>query len=193
MEKNSSNIFILFAPGLGGHHVANMLSTDKRFMQRATLSDYENHLKKRSDAHIKIDVNNDLMLSNDQNKVLLLHFGTLIWDYEKVKKFKNRKILIIEFPKNKNTLAFKRFADYNKNFYLNNKYMFQEQRLLYSQCIIEKLVSEKDFFNIESEKIFDDNFDFIYDFVLNTMNLNIDYNLCKNMHDKWINTIKKSI
>ena len=191
MEKINNNIIVLFAPGLGGHHISNLLSTDTRFTQRANLEDYTTHLKKDTNAHIQLDINNELTQKDDENRILPLHIGVLLWNYEKIKKFKNRKILIVEFPNSKDSLAYKRFVNYNKNFDISD-YMFHEQKLFYSQHIIEKLVPEKDFFIVKSEDIFNDNFDLFYNLTLN-MNLKINYDMCKVMHSMWIQKIKESI
>lgn len=191
LENSNNNIFVLSAPGLGGHHISNLLSTDTRFIQRADLSDYTKHLKNNTNAHIRLDINDNLIQDNDKNRVFPLHIGMLLWDYEKIKKFKNRKILIVEFPDSKSSLAYKRFVNYNRNFDIDD-YTFHEQKLFYSQHIIEKLVPEKDFFITKSEDIFNDNFDLFYNLTLN-MNLKINYDMCKVMHSMWFQKIKKSI
>lgn len=190
MENN--NIFVLFAPGLGGNHISNILSMDTRFVQRASLNDYTIHFKKDTEnAHIRENTNNDLTPKDDENRIIPLHIGMIVWDYEKIKKFKNRKILIVEFPDSKDTLAYKRFVNYNRNFDID-EYMFYEQKLFYSQSTIEKLVPEKDFFTVKSESIFDENFDLFYNLTLN-MNLKIDYDMCKVMHSMWIQKIKEGL
>ena len=42
VENKIKNVFVLFAPGLGGNHLANLISTDSRFQSRTTLDNYKN-------------------------------------------------------------------------------------------------------------------------------------------------------
>ena len=181
----------MFAPGIGGTHVANVLSTDPRFVQRASSDDYIIHFKKHAeDAHIRKKTNNSLTPKDNENRIISLHIGRLLWDYKKIKKFKNRKILIVEFPDSKDTLAYKRFVNYN-NCDLTD-YMFNEQRMFYSQSTIEKFIPGEDFFTIKSESIFNENFEFFYNLTLN-LNLKINYDMCKVMHSMWIQKIKEGL
>ena len=54
---DKKNIFVLFAPGNGGNHVANLLSTDPLFPARATLM-ITKTIKEKTPMLIKYKISN---------------------------------------------------------------------------------------------------------------------------------------
>ena len=186
--QDKKNIFVIFSPGLGGNHVANLLATDSRYTTRATFFDYINHNK--ANAHI-VDNNLDNLdyAQNEVGNVFCGHFGEFYWSFlnNKVSNFKNRQIILIELPTNVTSLAFERYKKYSKL----NDYFFQEQRSLYSYYSINKFFDEDDLFVINSEMVFDDSVEYFVEHANKKMNFNLDYNECSKMHKIWIEKIKE--
>ena len=188
--SSDKNIFVLFSPGLGGNHVANLLSTDKRYATKATAKDYSNH--KGLDAHIILGNLDNLDNTNyNFGNIFCGHFGEFYWAHlkNKISKYQNRQIILIDLPKNKDSMAFKRYKKYSN---LNN-FFIKEQQSLYSLYTIEKIFNETDIFNISSEIIFDNLVDKFYNYANQEMNFNLDYNECSEMHKIWINKIKEYV
>lgn len=72
----TKNIFVLFAPGLGGNHLSNIFSLDSRYRRRVTDQMYDDQ-KKTAHTEIQnislssIEKNLDELV--DQNNVLCGH------------------------------------------------------------------------------------------------------------------------
>ena len=73
----TKNIFVLFAPGLGGNHLSNIFSLDSRYRRRVTDQMYDDQ-KKTAHTEIQnislssIEKNLDELV--DQNNVLCGHW-----------------------------------------------------------------------------------------------------------------------
>ena len=187
MENSNKNIFVLFSPGLGGNHVANLLSTDNRYKTRANSNDYQSH--KEQNAHIILNnLDNLPKVKENFGNIFCGHFGEYYWQAlrKNLARFKNRQIIIIELPKDNNSLAFKRYKKYTKL----NEYFIEEQRSLYSFYSIEQFFKENDLFSVPSEMIFNNSVNKFYDYANQEMNFNLDYSECNKMHNIWINKIK---
>jgi hypothetical protein len=190
LEKSNKNIFVLFSPGLGGNHVANLLATDIRYITRATANDYANH--NEQNAHIlEGNLNNIDNKNYNFGNIFCGHFSEFYWKHieNKISKYQNRQIILIDLPKDNNSIAFKRHKKYSNL----SKYFFEEQRSLYSFYTLENLFNENDFFNIPCEIFFNDSVDNFFNYASKEMNFSLDYTECKKMHNIWIQKIKKEL
>ena len=180
------NIFVLFSPGLGGNHVANILSTDTN--QFTIRFNDHTYLSSQKNAHTNYKNLQDVSkYDNIKNNILCGHWGEMYWlkIHNLIDKFKNRQVLILEIPK-KDTLAYQRFIEHTKL----QEYFIEEQRSIYSIELIQSSLNEKDFFVFPSEKIFAEDISEFLDFAKEEMNINVDRKLCYNIHKLWMSKIK---
>jgi len=172
------NVFVIFAPGLGGNHLANLIATDPRYYSRATVDQYQTTKKY---AHHSLNANlADINIISYDNNVLCGHFGELYWLDRSL--FEHKQVVIIEIPKDKNSFAYKRFQTYNHDL---PDYIVEEQRSLYTPEIIKRVTGISDYYTIPAESIVNETspVDLLID-----MNYNIDKKTCEHMHTEWIKT-----
>jgi hypothetical protein len=184
------NVFVLFAPGTGGNHLANLISTSDEFITRASLENYKNTKSKK--AHFSgitnLGINDIKNLDRSKNYVLCGHFGEFYWlELNNLKnKFKNRQIVLLQPPYN-SELATRVYKQYNPPL---GAYYFAEQKSLYTIQVIQRLFNENDFFEISADDIFSDDTSTILDLLNIKMNLNVDSKLINEIHKVWIDKKK---
>jgi hypothetical protein len=172
------NVFVIFAPGLGGNHLANLIATDPRYYSRATVDQYQTTKKY---AHHSLNANlTTINITSYDNNVLCGHFGELYWLDRSL--FEHKQVVIIEIPKDKNSFAYKRFQKYNHGL---SDYIVEEQRSLYTPGIIESVTGISDHYTIPAERVVNEisPVDLLID-----MNYDIDKKTCEQMHKEWIKT-----
>lgn len=179
------NIFVLFAPGTGGNHISNLLSTAKGFEPRATVADYESHADRN--AHVSgiknLDPQDIAKIDAGKNNVLCGHWGEYYWLSLNgdLSRFTDRQLVLVSLPKI-NTPAYQRYASRAPRC----QYLVEEQRSLYTPLIYERLFQDKDWFEIDPDWIFTDSLDVFFDFVHTEMALSIDVSVCRRMHQLWL-------
>jgi hypothetical protein len=185
------NLFVIFAPGLGGNHLANLIGLSSRFTRNTDLSKYRPGIKTAHLADIS-NLQEKSLLDNlpqlqIQSNVLCGHLAEYLWIQQKQidKFFINRKFLIITFPK-KNTAAYDRLLKFCPNF---KNYWFHEQTSLYSVQYMEKLFGEKDFFTLNAEDIFTEQVDQIIKFIESELVTQIDAKLAQKLHTIWYKSV----
>ena len=186
------NLFIIFAPGLGGNHLANLIALSNRFTCRADFDKYQPGIK---NAHVT-DLRNlqekslldNLQQLQIQNNVLCGHLAEYLWIQQKQidKFFTNRKFLIIKFPE-KHTTAYNRLLKFCPH--LCRDYLFYEQTSLYSTQCIEKLFGEYDIFTLSAEDIFTEQVDTIIKFIESELFTQIDKTLAQKLHTIWYTSV----
>ena len=180
----NKNIFVVFSPGLGGNHVANMISTADGYLTRATADQYNKH----TDENAHFDENYyNLDFEDTSTRVRAMHFSEFIGHSEKIQNVKNRQILLLSLPRHV-SLAYRRYQDYHKN--LMKTYLYEEQRLIYSQKVIERLTTETDFVKLDTELVFRENINDFINFIKNKMNIQPNITECEQMHHAWFEKIK---
>jgi len=172
------NVFVIFAPGLGGNHLANLIATDPGYYSRATVDQYQT--TKKYAHHSPTDNLTDIKIESYDNNVLCGHFGELYWLDRSL--FEHKQVVIIEIPKDKNSFAYKRFQTYNHDL---PEYIVEEQKSLYTPEIIKRVTGISDYYTIPAENIVNETspVDLLID-----MNYNIDKKTCEQMHTEWIKT-----
>jgi len=178
------NVFVIFAPGLGGNHLANMISTDPRFHTRTYLNDYLE--SNRTDAHFSSfkNLGNLDELEQTDNNVLCGHFGQLLWINLNI--YKPIQAVIVKLPEDKQHFAYKRFIDKATL----NDYFVEEQRSLYDGILIEKITGIHDLHYVRAEDIFSATAPVK---LLQEMNYQIDTEMCSIMHNCWLEKISQNI
>tara|TARA_R110000868_G_scaffold396469_1_gene668666 strand:+ start:95 stop:631 length:537 start_codon:yes stop_codon:yes gene_type:complete len=170
------NVFVIFAPGLGGNHLANMIATDPRFKSRATIEQYQ--AAKKYAHHSGMQNLSNLQIDSYDNNVFCGHFGELYWLDRSL--FEPIQVVIIDIPIDKNSFAYKRFQIKNSNL---NTYIIEEQRSLYTPEIIKRVTGISDHYTIPAESVVTDNSP--VDLLIG-MNYNVDKEICEQMHTEWI-------
>ncbi len=189
---DNKNIFVVFSPGTGGNHLANMLATDPEYITRSSSADYFAHPD--SDAHVGNLKNFSQSEDNFNTRprfgnVFCFHFGVFYWMYSNIQKFENRQIILVQLPNDTSSLAYCRYKKFTGGI-AKRKYFLNEQKTLYTPDVFQKLFGENDFFTIPAEIIFNDSIDSFFDYAKCEMNFNLDYNECSQMHNIWIQKIK---
>lgn len=180
----SKTIIVLFAPGLGGNHLANMLSTDTRFRQRANVDDYQT---KRTNAHYwpiqNLKLEHLCLLDDTESHVLCGHWGEFYWCQlsRALDRFANQQVLVVRLPK-KDTVAHQRLNRFNPGM---TEYFMEEQRSLYSIDVVERIFGQTDLLDISSECIFDPDIEQIKQFITKETDLTPDWTICERMHKLW--------
>jgi hypothetical protein len=194
MNITHSNLFILFAPGLGGNHIANLLSTSNDFVSRFNSCDY--NVDDKNAHHYCVqnitptDIKNNIDKLMNQSNVLCGHWASYHWflqegfgDY-----FPNRQILIIE-PPSVGSDAYERLTQHT-NAYSNN-YFYEEMRLLYTIDTMQKMFNETDFFVLNAELIFQTKINTFIEKVEKELCISVDVPLCNDVHKTWFTNISR--
>lgn len=187
------NLFVIFAPGLAGNHLSNLISLSPKFYRDCDLSFYQPGMCNAHVASLK-NLNLDIILQQKEallqnNNVLCGHIAEYLWlkDNQLNLLFENRKFVTIGFPA-KGSKAYERLVKL-KPYYLDD-YLFHEQSTLYSQKNLELLFDEHDFFYLSSEDIFTESVGSIVGFVIDQLCTDIDQIRAQNLHDIWFSGIK---
>lgn len=188
-------LFVIFAPGLGGNHLANLLSLTPRFYRNVDLELYNSMEVNAHFATIRnlrlTSITSHIDALTGINTVLCGHLGEYIWLKQSglTVKFKNKKFLIITMPQ-KNTLAYYRLVKFNN---YNCEYYYKEQCILYTQEILKKIFKEHNFISIPAEIIFSDSIDNLITVIQEKLNTTINVVQANKIHQIWITKIKQNI
>ena len=184
------NIFVLFSPGTGGNHLANLLSTDKRFTTRCTVEDYLGHTSINAHtSQIKNLSLSDINIVADNNNVLCGHFGEYHWLFLSglIKKFNNRQIFIIQVPE-RDTFGWERYT----NLYPMSDYFYEEQRSLYTIEMVQKVFNEQDIVSLPGDLLFRPNFNNLQEYICKECDVDMHEQDCEQMHTTWYNKLLDS-
>jgi hypothetical protein len=193
-------VYIVYPPGWGGNHFANMLSTSPKFANRIpALSDnkYLEYLKEYylgniNNAHINSEIQNVGIFSLDKlqkyiqlsnRKVILAgHLDETYFSFNEVKKF--NKFLFIVFSllgaeqiKVRSNKSFDGLTLFSYNETVIKK-IFSEDGLTIDTCCLNVI----DFLKEDASKL--------YQHFNDLLKLDIDVNLCNELHKEWFNKIK---
>jgi len=185
------NIFVLFSPGTGGNHLANLLSTDKRFTTRCKVADYSDHTGFNAHtSQIKNLSLDDVDRLKDNNNVLCGHFGEYHWLFlfGLIEKFNNRQIFIVQVPE-RNSFGWERYT----NLYPMSDYFYEEQRSLYSIEIVQKIFNEQDIVSLPSDLLFQPNFNNLQEYIRKECDVDMYKQDCEQMHSIWYNKLLDSL
>lgn len=193
----NTNIVVIYPPGAGGNHLANMLSTADGFQARCAVEDYQKHMTDHAEilpSTTAISVENISNFDETKNNVLCSPLMLQYWlhIHGLRENFKNRKIIIITVPNDKKSLAYKRYRFWKKDNNSLSEYYYQEQCSLYTQEMVEKILGDNDIFVLNSEHFFTDNLSCVYrladDLVLSYKKV-----VFEKMHKLWLSNIKSSL
>lgn len=188
------NLFVIFAPGCGGNHLANIISTSNRFTKRYTDDIYHSKLDLR--AHPSKNKNYELaeeefIIKQKQNNVFCSHLAEYLISQSLTEKYLlNRKYVIVESPMpSRNDF----FTNRVRGLYpaYQNQYFFEEISMLYSIQYFSHLTREHDMTSITVDKIFSKDVTPLVDTLNLELGLDLDIGEVKSIHSSWIEKNKK--
>ena len=191
----SKNIFIIFAPGLGGNHLANIFSFDNNYRTRIENDTYE---KNQKNAHVKLQ-NIDLKSMREnfdqlvgRNNVFCGHWSEYVYFKESDlnQHFQNRSFCVIQ-PPQKNSPFYHRLLHvtlpyHNKG---TDPWLISEFIMLYKRENITKLINEVEshFVYIQPEMLIDKNIKELVNYVNNQgLNIHPDIEKAQACHNLWL-------
>jgi hypothetical protein len=204
----TSNIFVVHAPGLGGNHLANILSLGDDYTARCDIADYDNKLDGTAhfgaSKNIEFDKLKDQVdLLKHQNNVFCGH----VYQYYSFTKtnllkdnFHNRKYLVIQFPV-VGSIAYNRMLNWNLGRPMSqeiNLYpaVISDLGLLYKPDVIRTMFNEdKDtaFYLVDPDLLFNEDINVLFDSLTRQkFNISVDRRIAHNLHTKWLDNLRKT-
>lgn len=191
------NIIGIYPCYMGGHHFANMISTDAQFTSRISDSSYD---QIEINAHINdmnlgqlhpkmVDyVEKNIEMYASQSNVFSSHLGGFIeFKYRGLlDRFPNKKYYLIEFPKNPELdMLFRKRAWLHRDMaYYNYGYYYNEFKSHHRYEAIEAIVGEP-VLRVPSDIIFcEDSLEYV-SLLNHVLNLNLEYEKIQPIHQKW--------
>ena len=177
--------FVIFAPGMAGHHLTNLLLTDDRFPDREIgISTSNAHPPGNPEP---LDLIN---LSEDKDNVFCLHLAEYLWYRSKIhERNVARKFLVIEFPEHTRNQLFWSRLDHMYPYY-RNVYLLEELSTMYSVDIFHLLTQENDITPVNVNLIFDPDPKPLIQHIKSNFNLILDIDRVQSMQTEWIKKIK---
>lgn len=188
----NENIFIIYASGLGGNHLGNILSLDPKFNKR--FEKLDNYIRPDGSVTAIIDnVRIPSMLKNlefTKNKSNIFSCHWLEYQFFQksslLEHFPNRKFLVIQVP-DLGSKSFSRFVKFNG---ATESYLLQEVTALYKKENITRLINELDchFVYVWPDMLIDPNIQVILDDIQKQgLTFNLDINQAQCYHNAWLN------
>ena len=201
--ETRQNLFIIYPPGVGGNHLANMLSLSDDYTTRFDLKKYgepplagnvaAHHFSPIPQFDVEIISKNLEQLCN-QNNVFAGHWLSyhLFKNSGLVKNFPNRKILSIQVP-NQNTKPFVRLQKTGLGF---NTYpwLLNEITLLYKTSCLSLLCEEplKNCFYVWPDMLFGQDFGVVLRDLYNQgLDINLNLEVVLPLHNKWLQNLEQ--
>ncbi len=184
---NTENLFIIFPPGAGGNHLANIIALSGRFQRSIDYSGYDNikghaHFSKIQNLEMTCK---EIQSISTQNNVLCSHLAQYLWQQDCIKEYlPNRKYIIVDVY-NVDTVVRGRM---NKMFFpYKSNYMWEESSTLYSSKYFGLLTGETDYFHINVGMIATSNIMPLLTYLKKDIGLTIDQGIATEIHQKWYN------
>ena len=146
MSSNSiQNLFILHAPAMGGHHLANLVALGNRYKRKVDYTQYETQLLYGNKygiahAHFSRDLfNSDIYLQKTRSNVFNVHLHNFI-DADPNDCYPNKKFAVIAMPDlDLSLLPVKRFFKYNRYAVKNiNQLLYDDITAVYKPKFLEQ-------------------------------------------------------
>lgn len=195
MLIEKENLFIIFPPGSGGNHMANLIGLTDRFIRETDYNKYQelsnvpadNILKPAHYSPLKnldfkdISEHFDMLIA--RSNVFCSHLGEYLFYKDLYRKFPNRKYLIFTLPKFRTSKTQFRMEKFNSNTVIPG-YTWEEQRILYTWENISLLYAEDDFFIFDPEMLFGDPA-ILFDYIETTFCTKLNRPLADEVHKIW--------
>ena len=174
-------INIIFPPGLGGNHLANLISLDKKYSLSVDFSVYDS-----DGPHVHQDVER----INNNVKISLYHIGEFIHRCKLKNLRTNSKNILISMPKmDSSDLSYQRMSSWAPEY--KNTFIYSNHAQIYSKFLIDKLL-ETPCVEINGSLIFQEDILPVL-LILEKLDINTDHTEAADYHVKWLDKIKKHI
>lgn len=192
--KDYKAIVILFSPGQGGNHLANIISTSVYVEKRTESDRYSQDLQyyyssSVTDAHVNSTISNvgvmnptelhDMLSKSNKPCVIAGHIDETYYIYEYIKNL--GQYFFITFENfNLTDIIKKRMKTYDDSLI----------KLLYREKVVSKLFDTKNVLALDPAKLFEESpYDLLSD-LSRDLSLDLDLDFCLDLHKKWFNKIK---
>jgi len=207
IDKMLANLFVVYAPGLGGNHLANILSLSNGYVSICNPSDYDNKLDGTTHfgepKNIEFDKFKNLASTlQHQSNVFCGH----VYQYDRVCRedllttyFANRKYLVIQFPQI-GSRTYQRMLSWNLGISLKQTANLRPSAVsdlafLYDPQVMRSILGEgKDieFHKIDTDLLFNDDINLLLDnLTKKEIEISINRDLAQDLHTKWLNHLTK--
>jgi hypothetical protein len=176
------DIFVVFAPGTAGNHLANMLATDPRFNARTTADHYD-HLTRNAHPRKK---NIGYAKTNQRPDVFTMHLSQYIWNQNILGN--ESRFVVIEFPPEARTPRFMTRIHSLYEYY-HDQYLLEELSTMYSVHTLSRLSGSNDITPVKVDLIFQPDSKLLVDYLTANLDIRLDPNVIDHMHSRWITMI----
>jgi hypothetical protein len=176
--------FVIFAPGMAGNHLANIISTDAKFISRVSDNFYLNLDK--NNAH---PPGGKIVEAVDRNQILCFHLSEFIWNqHVYLNADADIKFLVVEFPPATRT---KLLIDRIQKLYpyYQNQFLLEELSTMYSVDSVRALLKCDDITPLPADLIFNPNSTQLVEYLQTQYELKFDPDKVQKMQSAWINMI----
>jgi len=185
----SEDIIVIYPPGTGGHHIANLISLDPAFNKRCDTDEYNEQIV---NTHFKNSIPYQLLEENIINSsgvnVWSGHLGEWLWAEDAINRFLwDPKYLIIEmYPFPIPQIVKNRICKLWPAF--NGVGYFQEVATLYRKKNFERFENDSEVVSITVEDVFQGNGKRLIELLNNKLGINIDIKH-EYIHNKWFKDV----
>lgn len=180
-----NDIVVIFAPGSGGNHLANLLSTDKRHQQRISLEKYDHLIDNAHPSRFST-----FEKISEKPHVFACHFAEYLWHQHRFGK--HSRFILIEFPPQARNHQFLTRIQKLYSYYDNN-YLLEELSTFYSAEVFSKISNCGDITPLPVSLLFDPDSTPLIQYLTDNIDIQLDHNIVQCLHQKWIAMIETSI
>lgn len=184
------HLFVIFPPGAGGNHLANIISTSPRFATKNSNLDYYNN-KTTPTVH-SISVGKTLFSEPQLRSIANIssvhssHFAAYMWCKSQVEQIlSNRKYIVMEFSQeHRNNFFLQRVSSLYPAY--NDPYLIDEMATWYSIEYFSKITGEQDLTKIDVDLLFTDDSSKMVDYLNSQLGLDLVYKTVDKLHQQWL-------
>jgi len=198
--RNYKAVIILFAPGQGGNHLANIISTSGCVEKRTESNRYSQDLQyyyssSAKDAHINPTRSNvcvmnpmelhDMLSKSNRPCVIVGHIDEAYYVYDYIKNL--GQYIFITFENfNLTDNIIKRMKIYDDT----TPTTISLLKLLYREKVVSKLFDTKNVLALDPAQLFEESPRDLLSDLNRELSLDLDLDFCLDLHKKWFNKIK---
>lgn len=171
-------INIVYAPGLGGNHLANIITLDEKYKLNLNLSTYD---LPGENVHLQVE------RQNDKVKINTMHAGGFI-QFNQHKLFDSESInILLSLPDPKaESIAYQRLTCWAPEY--KNNFIFSEYSSIYSTFTLSR-ISGCPMVSLQSSELFSENTQRLVNFLFK-INITVDFLKVEELHKKWLSKMK---
>ena len=171
---------IVYAPGMGGNHVANLIALARKYELSIDKTVYDN---------TKMNVHQSLPRKNKNVKIKHFHIGGFIHSLSQQYTLPKSKNIFINLP-TPGDLAYQRLIKWAPHY--ANEFVYSEHKQIYSIFLLNK-ITQQTWFRINPTKLFTDDISPLIKTLNTKFDLDIDNTEARIIHEKWIVKIQNYV